>query len=401
MSRIALIDCNNFFVSCERVFRPDLVDRPTAVLSNNDGCIVARSNEVKALGVPMGTPLFKVKDIVARNNIRLLSANFELYGDMSQRMVRILRQVCPKIEVYSIDECFLDLGELDIREEKAWAAKLRRRLLDEIGIPVSIGVAPTKTLAKAAASTAKHLANGVTVIADEADRRHTLKNLPIEDIWGIGRRLAPKLRDKGLANAWQLTEASDAWLADQFNITGLKMIDELRGHTRLGFGDKRSYRQTIMRSRAFAYTVRDYHQLESAVASFTAAAAQRLRSQASVCSGIITGLAVRTERGQNRLGQLVTLPEPTADTGRLINAALAALAVIYEESAAYKKASVTLVGITDQAAWQLSLTDPDKQRQRRQRLMAEVDRLNRRFGGGTISYAAEDKLAANWQSKHE
>lgn len=401
MSRIALVDCNNFFVSCERVFRPDLVNRPTAVLSNNDGCIVARSNEVKALGIPMGVPLFKVKDIVDRHHVQLQSANFELYGDISQRMVRVLRQLCPRIEVYSIDECFLDLTDLPIADESAWGRQLRDRLLQEIGIPVSIGIAPTKTLAKAAAATAKHSPRGVAVINTETDRRQMLESLAIEDIWGIGRRLAPKMRDKGVTTAWQLVAASDSWLAQQFNITGLKMVDELRGLVRLGFGDKRSYRQTIMRSRAFAHTVHDYHQLEAAVASFTAVAAQRLRSQQSVCSGVITGLVSRQGDRIGRVGQVVNLPEATADSGRLITAALAALGQAYDESSAYKKASVTLVGIQPQQAWQLSLTDPDKRRQSRQVLMTAVDRLNRRFGAGTISYAVEDKLAANWQSKHE
>ncbi|HET7630641.1 MAG TPA: Y-family DNA polymerase [Candidatus Saccharimonadales bacterium] len=402
MSRIGLVDCNNFFVSCERVFRPDLATKPTAVLSNNDGCIVARSNEVKALGVPMGIPLFKVKDIVRRHGIQLLSANFELYGDMSQRLVRILRQVCPKIEVYSIDECFLDLTKLPIKDETVWAEELRARILHEIGIPVSIGLAPTKTLAKAAAQSAKRLEVGIAVMAGEAARRQILERLPIEDVWGIGRRLGPKLRDKGVVNAWQLTEASDTWLAHQFNITGLKMIDELRAKARIDFGDKRSHRQTIMRSRAFSHTVRDYHQLESAVASFTASAAQRLRGQSSVCAGVMTGLVSPRENNRfNRSTSLISLTEPTADTGRLITAALAGLKAGYEENAAYKKASVTLIGITGQDDWQLSLTDPDHLRQRRQRLMAEVDRLNRRFGGGTIGYAAEDQLASTWQSRRE
>lgn len=401
MSRIALVDCNNFFVSCERVFRPDLANKPTAVLSNNDGCIVARSNEVKSLGIPMGVPLFKVQDIVARHNIQLQSANFELYGDMSQRLVKILRQVCPRIEVYSIDECFLDLTDLPIGDETAWAQQLRSRVLQEIGIPVSIGVATTKTLAKAAAASAKPSVAGVAIIATEADRRRVLETLPVEDVWGIGRRLAPQLQDKGLTTAWQLAAASDKWLSHQFNITGLKMIDELRGESRIGFGDKRSFRQTIMRSRAFSHTVRDYHQLESAVASFTAVAAQRLRSQQSVCGGLVTGLVSRQEDRSRRVGQAIKLAEATADSGRLISAALAALGVIYDETAAYKKASVTLIDITTQQAWQLSLTDPDKQRHNRQTLMTEVDRLNHRFGAGTISYAVEDRLAANWQSKHE
>lgn len=404
MSCYALIDCNNFFVSCERLFRPDIADKPVAVLSNNDGCIVARSNEIKALGIPMGVPLFKVRDIVSANKAVLFSANFELYGDISQRIVQLLREETPLIEVYSIDENFIDLTEMPIMDRKAWARRVRARILQEIGIPTSVGVAPTKTLAKVASTFAKTHGDGTWVIESKHEREAMLEQLPIEDIWGIGRRLAPKLQDLGVSKASQLTNASDAWLRTQFNIGGMKMVDELRGIPRLPFGDKHAQRKSIMRSRSFGHRVRDYFQLESAVASFTAQAAARLRAQDSVCSGIIVFLQLAEREGYRKqyVSRLVRMPEVSAHTGALISSALSGLAALYDVEGSYKKAGVTLSGIIDEQAWQLSLLEQKpEEREKGVVLMDSVDRLNRRFGKGTVWHAAEAKRNASWQSKQE
>lgn len=404
MSCYALIDCNNFFVSCERLFRPDLAERPVAVLSNNDGCIVARSNEVKALDIPMGIPLFKVRDIVTSNKVELFSANFELYGDISQRIVQLLREETPLIEVYSIDENFIDLSEMPVRNLEAWARRVRERILREIGIPTSVGVAPTKTLAKVASTFAKTHGDGTWVIDSDEQRQEMLEQLPIEDIWGIGRRLAPKLHDIGVSRASQLTDASDAWLCTQFNMSGIKMVDELRGIARLPFGDKREQRKTIMRSRSFGHRVRDYFQLESAVATFAAQAASRLRAQDSICSGIVVSLQLAEREGgyKRYVSRFVRLAEPSAHTGTLIATALEGLAALYDVEGAYKKAGVTLMGIVDERAWQLSLLEQDgESREKGVVLMESVDRLNRRFGKGTVWHASEAKQSATWQSRRE
>lgn len=403
MTRYALVDCNNFFVSCERVFRPDLAKKPVAVLSNNDGCVVARSNEVKALDIPMGVPLFKVRDIVRAHDVQLFSANFELYGDMSQRIVELLRQETPLIEVYSIDECFIDLTELPIEDVHEWAVRVRNRVWREIGIPVSVGIAPTKTLAKAASFYAKTHGDGTHVVEDEEARRHLLTELPTSEVWGIGRRLGPKLLDKGISKAIQLTDASDKWLAQQFTITGMRMVDELRGKVRIAFGDKRDQRATIMRSRSFGHRVRDYFQLESAVATFASQAAATLRSQGSVCSGVITFVStgIRSNEQRRYASQFVSLPEATADSGRLITAALEGLNAVYDPDFAYQKAGVTLVGIADITAWQLSLTGEDGQREKKVDLMREVDKLNARYGKGTVWQGTEARSKASWQSKSE
>jgi len=404
MSCYALIDCNNFFVSCERLFRPDIEGKPVAVLSNNDGCIVARSNEIKALGIPMGVPLFKVRDIVSANKAILFSANFELYGDISQRIVQLLREETPLIEVYSIDENFIDLSELPIDDRKAWAHRVRERILHEIGIPTSVGVAPTKTLAKVASTFAKTHGDGTWVIESDTERDAMLERLPIEDIWGIGRRLAPKLHDLGVSKASQLTGASDAWLRTQFNLSGMKMVDELRGVPRLPFGDKHAQRKTIMRSRSFGHRVRDYFQLESAVATFTAQAASRLRAQRSVCSGIIVFLQLAEREGYRKryVSRFIRLPEMSAHTGALITAALDGLSALYDVEDSYKKAGVTLSGIVDEHAWQLSLLEQKPEdREKSVVLMESVDRLNKRFGKGTVWHASEARQSASWQSKQE
>lgn len=403
MSRYALIDCNNFFVSCERLFRPDLLEKPVAVLSNNDGCIVARSNEVKALGITMGVPLFQVREIVKNNDVQLFSANFELYGDISQRIVRLLREETPLIEVYSIDENFIDLSELPIADVHAWAVRVRERIWREVGIPTSVGVASTKTLAKVASTFAKTHGDGTWVIETDEERGAMLAELPIGDIWGVGRALAPKLRDKGVSNALQLVQASDAWLKNQFTITGLRMVDELRGIARLPFGDKSEQRKTIMRSRSFGHTVRDYFQLESAVATFVARAAGQLRAQGSVCTGLAVMLYARGTDGEKRyVNHAVKLPEASAHTGVLIAAAVEALRVLYDEDDAYKKAAVTLTGIVDERDWQLSLLERDTSgREKGVLLMQSVDSLNKRFGKGTMWHASEARSGAKWQSKQE
>jgi len=403
MTRYALVDCNNFFVSCERVFRPDLAKKPVAVLSNNDGCVVARSNEVRKLDIPMGVPLFKVRDIVRANDVQLFSANFELYGDMSQRIVELLRQETPLIEVYSIDECFIDLTELPIEDVHEWAIRVRTRVWREIGIPVSIGIAPTKTLAKAASFYAKTHGDGTHVVEDAVTRRELLAQLPVGEVWGIGRRLGPKLQEKGISNALQLVDTSDKWLAQQFTITGMRMVDELRGEPRIAFGDKKDQRATIMRSRSFGHRVRDYFQLESAVATFAARAAATLRSQGSVCSGVVTFIStgIRPTQQRHYASQLVSLDEPTADSGQLVAKALEGLNDIYDPDFAYQKAGVTLVGITDVAAWQLSLTGEEVQREKKVDLMHEVDKLNTRYGKGTVWQGTEARSKASWQSKSE
>lgn len=399
----AHIDCDNFFVSCERLFRPDLEDKPVAVLSNNDSCLISRSAEVKALGIAMAAPLYQVKDIVKTNKVELFSGNFELYGDISERIVQLLQEITPLIEVYSIDECFLDLSQLNIADLSTWAKNVQKRIRKEIGVPVSIGVGQTKTLAKTATNYAKKH-GGVTVIDSEIVRRTVLEKLPVSDVWGIGFRTAPKLKDRGVSNAWQLVSASDAWLKQYFNIGGLRMINELKGVRCLQFGDKHDKRASIGVSRAFGHKIKEYHQLESAAAGFATRAAARLRRQNSVCSKVVVYLTTSRFDDDNMVRSVSKsqrLPEATADTGRIIRVATDLLSDLYDPDFSYQKVMVLLLDIVDLGDWQLSLTDSASDRDKKGSLMKNVDMLNRRFGPGTVWHAAEDKPGVRWQSRHD
>jgi len=401
----ALIDCNNFFASCERVFRPDLADKPIAVLSNNDGCIIARTNEVKAMGVPMGAPLFKVEGLLKQHQVEICSANFELYGNISQRIINIIGELAPKVEVYSIDESFIDLTDLAVAPEE-WALRARARILKETSIPVSIGIGPSKTLAKAASEYAKKsTTSGVHIVLDDLVRQVLLDWLQVGDIWGIGRRLAPKLKLHGYSTAAKLVMANDKWIAKQLGIKGLTTVGELRGTAILPFDEPSIGRKTINRSRAFGSAVNSISQLESAVASFTAYAAAKLRSQQSVCGAVITYIRAARKTplpdGRHTLVTISRLAEPTADTGQLINASLNALYEIYNKNIAYEKAGIVLIDIKPYSAWQLSLLSPDNSRDKKIDLMKAVDSLNKRFGGQTVWHAVQDNLGAKWHSKHQ
>lgn len=409
----ALVDCNNFFVSCERVFRPDLWNKPVAVLSCNDGCIVARSNEVKQIGIPMGAPLFKVKDIVAANNVTLFSGNFALYGDFSQRVVQILQSACPHVEVYSVDESFLEISTLNIDNYHDWAARLRADILQWTGIPVSIGVASTKTLAKAAAEFAKKtfLPDGVHVLCSdrqitpaEAKKRHDdlLNWLPIEDIWGVGRRLAPVLRQKGISTAQHLTEVSDKWAQQQLSITGARTVCELRGESCISM-TKQEPQKTIASTRSFGHTVRNYYELEGAIATYAAQAAAKLRNQNSVVSAILVFLRT-SKKYDKKYGAsiVVRMQQPSADTGAIIGAALSGLASIYDKDLAYKKGGIVLLDLVPATAWQMSLLDQNPSKIDQQvALMSAVDALNQKYGVRLVQHASEQIAQKSWQSKSQ
>lgn len=347
----------------------------------------------------MAAPLFEVRNLVKLHGITLFSANFELYGDMSERIVLLLQEITPLIEVYSVDECFLDLSELNIADLHTWAKNVQKRVQTELGLPVSIGIGPTKTLAKVGTNHAKKH-GGITVIDSDEKRKAVLENLPVADVWGIGWRTAPKLTERGVTNAWQLVTASDAWLKRYFNITGMRMVEELRGLGCLTFGDKHDKRQSIMVSRAFGHKVRRYHQLESAAASFATRAAARLRAQGSVCTAVAVYLTTSKQDEKTRsVSRTKRLAEATADTGKIIATAVDLLGELYDHDFSYQKVSVLLLEITDKAAWQMSLTEPVVNRDKKVELMADIDAINKRYGLGTIWHAAEDKKHVGWQSK--
>lgn len=282
----ALIDCNNFFVSCERVFRPDLATTPMVVLSSNDGCVVARSNEVKALGIPMAGAAFRYRDIFEKHGIVKFSANFDLYGDLSRRITELLTSVTPRIEVYSVDESFLDLQELHIEDYTAWGAYVREAVWKWIGIPVSIGIAPTKTLAKLASERAKKdpELGGVLNLYEESAPviRHHLEAVPVQDVWGIGWRFAPKMRAEDITNARQLAQLQPKHAQQLMGIRGRQLIAELNGLSCFPLDREGKIRKSIARTRTFGHDTNDLGSLEAAIATFTTQAAFRLRTSGQV-----------------------------------------------------------------------------------------------------------------------
>lgn len=401
----ALVDCNNFFVSCERVFRPDLWDKPVAVLSNNDGCIVARSNEVKALGVPMGVPYFEVRDILQRNRVTLFSGNFPLYGDFSQRVVNLLQQACPAVEVYSVDESFLDISTLGAIDYQEWGQALAQKIWRWTGIPVSIGIASSKTLAKAAADFVKKtgVAGGAfSVVGDEQKRLELLNWLPLEDVWGVGRRTAPKLRARGIRNGHDLSLTSDHWVLTNLSVRGLKTVRELRGESCFAFEHTDEPQKSIARTRSFGHNVRNYYELEGAVATFAAQAAAKLRAQGELATSVATYVRTSKHSEVQRGGTAVTPLHPaTADTGAIIQAALAGLQQVYDPDFGYKKAGVVLLNLQPASARQLLFTDSPARIDRATALMHAVDQINAKHHTRLIRHASEHLDNNAWRSKRE
>ena len=401
----ALVDCNNFFVSCERVFRPDLWDKPVAVLSNNDGCIVARSNEVKALGVPMGVPYFKVKDVLAKGNATLFSGNFPLYGDFSQRVVQLLQEACPEVEVYSVDESFLQINTLPIADYEAWGRELCKKIMRATGIPVSVGIAPTKTLAKAAADFVKKTnpARGAFSIAGSDEKRiELLKWLPVRDVWGVGWATAPKLSGRGIKSGYDLSQVSDAWALGEMTIRGLKTVRELRGESCFAFEHGGEPQKSIMRTRSFGHTVRNYYEIEGAVATFAAQAAAKLRQQGELASAVLTYLRTSKHAAvQGGASQVTKLHPATSDTGAIIGAALKSLEAVHDPEFGYKKAGVVLLDLHSASVRQLRFADDPARIDRAAKLMQSVDDLNKKFHTRLVRHASEHIENEKWRSKRE
>ncbi len=401
----ALIDCNNFFVSCERIFRPDLEGKPVVVLSSNDGCVVARSNEAKALGIPMGAPAFKYKELFTSHDVIQFSANFELYGDISSRIIDILTNITPRTEVYSVDESFLDLSELDIKGYMTWAQEIREHIFRSVGVPVSIGIAPSKTLAKLAAERAKKdpkLA-GVLDIQDIAEETvdQYLAITPVEEIWGIGRRLAPKVRAESVATALDLKHMSTRLAGKLMGVHGKQLVHEMNGISCHEFSPEHNPRKSIMRGRTFGEETNNFSVIEAAIANQAVAAARRLRKNNSVVERAYVFLSTsRHKPGYTQLSAGVRFATPTADSGKIAGELIAALRSIYRCELKYYRGNVLLPELIPASSLQLDLmgevdhVESDDSRSR----MAAVDDLNRRYGTGAVRFAAE-KLSARWQPR--
>lgn len=403
MPIFALIDCNNFFVSCERLFRPDLANRPVVVLSSNDGCVVSRSNEAKALGIPMGAPAFKYRQTFKEQGIVQFSANFELYGDISERITRLLTAITPHIEVYSVDESFLDLSQLEISDYGQWAGAVRQRLLKEVGVPVSTGIAPTKTLAKLGAERAKkdpELPDVLSLLEPSARERYLLQT-PINDVWGVGWRLTPKLRAEGVYNALDLAQLRPRRAQQLMGIHGRQLAAELNGICCQPLQMASKVRQSIMHGRMFGQDTNQLQVVEAAIASLTAKAAVGLRNEQLLARTAAIHLSTnRHKPGYQRLSRSITLTAPTADTGRLTAAIIAAIEPTFNARAYYHRVNIFLYDLVSQHRLQpdlfgnLDIADHYAAQARSQ----AVDAINAHYGKSTIHYAAED-LSSAWQPR--
>ncbi len=398
-----LIDCNNFYASCERVFNPSLLGKPIVVLSNNDGCVIARSNEAKALGIAMGAPIFKMKDLLDKHPIHVFSSNYTLYGDMSHRVMSTIASIVPDIEIYSIDEAFIGLDGYEFHDLKALGTNIVKTTTRNTGIPVSLGIAPTKTLAKVANKFAKKYPqyNSVAVIDTEEKREKALKLFPIEDVWGIGRRYAQRLQYYSIKTAWDFTQKSKSWVRKEMGVVGERTWSELRGIPCFEL-EVQSAKKSICTSRSFGQKLTELAPIAEAVSNFAASCGQKLRKQHSQASNLI--VFIHTNPFNKELPQyynqiLVQMPVPSNDSTELIQFALAALQKIFKSGYQYKKAGVIVGDISPELPRQGSLFD-ERDRSKYAKAMKVMDSLNDRYGLQKVRVASQG-FGRKWKMKNE
>ena len=391
---IALVDCNNFYVSCERLFNPSLEGKPVVVLSNNDGCIIARSNEAKALGIAMGTPLFQVRPLIERHNVRVFSSNYALYGDLSHRVMETLRPFTPRLEVYSIDEAFLDLDHLPPHERAACARQMYATVKRWTGIPVSVGVGPTRTLAKVANRLAKQAA-GTLVLTGPGALEAALARTTVGQVWNIGRRWTGRLNAHGIQSAHQFCQQPAPWVQQQMGVVGLRVWHELHGRRCVG-PDPARRRRSVCVSRSFGQVVETLPPLQEAVATFVARAAEKIRRRQLVTAVVTVFLHVRTTDRQQLHGwsETITLPEASASTIALTTAARRAVARAYRPGHRYTKAGVLLLALHPGAALQAHLYEGAPNAAKEGRLMQVMDQINAKLGRGAVCLAAQQTRRA-------
>ena len=405
----ALADCNNFFASCERVFRPDLQGKPVIVLSNNDGCAVARSNEAKALGIKMGDPYFKIRHIVEKNNVSVFSGNMALYGDMSQRVRWVLEDYAPAIEVYSIDEAFLDLRGLSGIDFDAYAKQISAECWRLTSIPVSVGIAPSKTLAKIASKLCKQYPGlkGGCYMYRPQDIEKVLRRFPIEDVWGIGRKSKAKLSAMGIKTAWEYTQLPENIVRDIFALPGVRTWRELRGEPCIEFEDGFEAKQSICVSRSFAKEIFNREELCEQIANFASSMAEKLREQKSVLSEM--NVFAYTNRFKENEPQtygnyLVHFERPTNDQRTIVSKAVSAAYELYKVRYGYKKAGVVATRIQQESDVVRSLFEDTESVEKEHRITSALDIINGTFGRGTVKLAAQGsgriKSSSENQSPH-
>lgn len=405
----ALADCNNFFASCERVFRPDLQGKPVIVLSNNDGCAIARSNEAKALGIKMGDPLFKIREIVEKHKVAVFSGNMALYGDMSQRVRWVLEEFAPSVEVYSIDECFLDLRGVTNIDFDTYAKKISAQCWKMTSIPVSVGIAPTKTLAKIASKLCKQYPKlrGGCYMHRPQDIEKVLRKYPIEDVWGIGRRSAPKLKAMGVNTAYDYTQLPEGVIRNMSGITGVRTWKELQGIPCIEFEDGFEAKQSICVSRSFSSEIYDVKELQEQVANFASTMAEKLRKQNSATGEIVVFAYTnrfKESAPQTYANALVSFVTPTSNQRTIVTKAVEATRAAFKDGYGYKKAGVIATKIVSEKHIMHSLFEDTEAIEREHKITSALDAINSTFGNGTIKLAVQGsgkiKTSSENQSPH-
>jgi len=387
--KIALIDCNSFYVSCERLFNPKIRRLPVVVLSNNDGCIISRSNEAKALGIKMGEPYFKARNIIIKNNVQVFSSNYSLYGDISRRVMRTLKRFNSKIEVYSIDEAFLDLSNFSDKEVKDVGKEIRKTVLQWTGIPTSIGIAETKTLSKVANHIAKKQKSGVVSLVNIKDLDPILEKVEVRDIWGVGKQLSKFYIKNGIYNAKQLKNASNTWIKKTKNVLSSRTAMELRGVPCIEIETKQTKRKSCCVSRSFGKKVEKLRELKESVTSYCLNAAEKIRSESLVCKSIT--VFIRTSPFQNKgifysNSKTIDFPIATNNSIEIVKNALTGLDLIYKDGFKYQKAGIILSGLSDSEKGNSLFKS--KKDERIKNLMQSIDNTNYRYGRSTISLAS-------------
>ena len=399
--KIALVDCNSFYVSCERLFNPKIRRKPVVVLSNNDGCIISRSTEAKALGIKMGEPYFKAKDIIIKNKVEVFSSNYSLYGDLSRRVMRTLKRFNAEIEVYSIDEAFLDLSNFPDSEVEKVGKEIRETVLKWTGIPTSIGIAKTKTLSKVANHIAKKKESGVTSLIGIENIDPILEKVEINDVWGVGRQLTKFYHKNGIYNAKQLKNKSNTWVKKNSNVLGSRTAMELRGIPCIDIETTQSKRKSCVVSRSFGQRIEKYQELKEAVANYCLNASEKIRSESLIAKSIT--VFVRTSPFQSRFGyysnsKTIDFAISTNNSIEIVKTALVALDSIFKNGYRYQKAGIMLTGLSNEdGSKNLFSSEKDE---KIKGLMKSIDNTNYRYGRSTLSLASAG-VQKRWNMRRE
>ena len=398
--KIALIDCNSFYVSCERLFNPKIKNVPVVVLSNNDGCVISRSTEAKKIGIKMGEPYFKVKELVKKNNVQIFSSNYSLYGDLSRRVMKVLKGFSDKIEIYSIDEAFIDLSHIKDENIEDYGKKIRERVLKWTGIPTSVGISCTKTLSKVANHVAKKNKTGVIFLKDNID--DVLKNFDISDIWGVGRQLSKLYIKNGINNAYKLKNISNSWVKKSTNVLGAKTVMELRGIPCINLETEETKRKSCCVSRSFGRKVESLNKLKESITTHCLNAAEKIRNDNQTTRSIT--VFIRTspfDKNRKYYSNSLTidLPVATNNSLELVKVAIEGLKKIYKYGYFYQKAGVILSKLSEASEKNLNLLTPILEN-KSQTLMKAIDVTNAKYGRNVIS-VAQAGINNSWKMRRE